>query len=619
MEKEFDVIVIGGGHAGSEASLACARKGHKTLMLSVSLDNIGFLACNPSIGGTAKGQLVSEIDALGGEMGVNADKCLLQLRMLNSSKGPAVHSLRAQVDKNKYHTQLKKTMENTANLSLKMGEVTDILTENGKASGVKLATGEVIKSKAVIVCTGVYLKANIIMGDYVENIGPSGFKAANKLTDSLVSHGIEVMRFKTGTPARIDARTIDFSKLEVQPGDSDIQMFSYLNAGKKVKNVKDCHLVYTNLTTHEIIKNNLEKAPMYSGLIKGVGPRYCPSIETKIVRFADKERHQLFLEPEANDTNEMYIQGFSTSMPVDIQEDMLHSLVGLENAFIMRNAYAIEYDAINSLELFPSLEHKKIKNLYFAGQINGTSGYEEAAAQGLIAGINASLKLENKPDLVLKRSDAYIGVLIDDLVTKGTSEPYRMMTSRAEHRLHLRQDNADLRLTEIGRSVGLVDDKRYKKFKAKLKDLEKAEAVFENNVSPELQNKILKKKGLEKTSVGVKLRNLVKRDYVEFDDLKELGLFYGLDEIATKEVYIQAKYEGYLKRANEDIARAEADEKIALPANLDYFSIKGLKAEAQDKLNLIKPLNLGQASRISGVSPADIAVLTIYLKVNKMC
>lgn len=619
MEKFFDVIVIGGGHAGSEASLACARKGHKTLMLSVSLDNIGFLACNPSIGGTAKGQLVSEIDALGGEMGVNADKCLLQLRMLNSSKGPAVHSLRAQVDKNKYHTELKKTMENTDNLSLKMGEVTDILTENGKASGVKLATGEIIKSSAVIVCTGVYLKANIIMGDYVENIGPSGFKAANKLTDSLVNLGIEVMRFKTGTPARIDSRTIDFSKLEVQPGDSDIQMFSYLNAGKKVKNVKDCHLVYTNLNTHEIIKNNLEKAPMYSGLIKGVGPRYCPSIETKIVRFADKERHQLFLEPEANDTNEMYIQGFSTSMPVDIQEDMLHSLVGLENAFIMRNAYAIEYDAINSLELYPTLEHKKIKNLYFAGQINGTSGYEEAAAQGLIAGINASLRLENKPEIILKRSDAYIGVLIDDLVTKGTNEPYRMMTSRAEYRLHLRQDNADLRLTEIGRKVGLVDNKRYKKFKAKLKEIAKAEAVFETNVSPELQNVILEKKGLEKTNVGVKLRNLVKRDYIEFEDLKQLGLFYGLDEIAVKEVYIQAKYEGYLKRASEDIARAEADEKIALPPTLDYFSIKGLKAEAQDKLNLIKPLNLGQASRISGVSPADIAVLTIYLKVNKMC
>ena len=619
MEKFFDVIVIGGGHAGSEASLACARKGHKTLMLSVSLDNIGFLACNPSIGGTAKGQLVSEIDALGGEMGVNADKCLLQLRMLNSSKGPAVHSLRAQVDKNKYHTELKKTMENTPNLSLKMGEVTEILTDGDKASGVKLATGEIIKSSAVIVCTGVYLKANIIMGDYVENIGPSGFKAANKLTDSLINLGIEVMRFKTGTPARIDSRTIDYTKLEVQPGDSDIQMFSYLNAGKKVKNVKDCHLVYTNLSTHEIIKNNLEKAPMYSGLIKGVGPRYCPSIETKIVRFADKERHQLFLEPEANDTNEMYIQGFSTSMPVDIQEDMLHSLVGLENAFIMRNAYAIEYDAINSLELYPTLEHKKIKNLYFAGQINGTSGYEEAAAQGLIAGINASLRLENKPEIILKRSDAYIGVLIDDLVTKGTNEPYRMMTSRAEYRLHLRQDNADLRLTEIGRKVGLVDNKRYKKFKAKLKEIAKAEAVFETNVSPELQNVILEKKGLEKTNVGVKLRNLVKRDYIEFEDLKQLGLFYGLDEIAVKEVYIQAKYEGYLKRASEDIARAEADEKIALPPTLDYFSIKGLKAEAQDKLNLIKPLNLGQASRISGVSPADIAVLTIYLKVNKMC
>lgn len=615
--QEFEVVVIGAGHAGSEAALATARKGHKTLCVSVSLDNIGYLACNPSIGGTAKGQLASEIDALGGEMGVNADKTLLQLRILNSSKGPAVWSLRAQVDKNAYHTQLKKTMETTPNLKLKMGEVTEILTNSNKISGVKLKTGEEIKCKAVIVCTGVYLQSQIIMGEYVENIGPSGFKSATLLTQSLENLGIKTYRFKTGTPARIDSNTIDYTKLDVQKGETNIPMFSFLNANKKPKNKKNCYLVYTNENTHQIIRDNLDKAPMYSGLIKGVGPRYCPSIESKIVRFADKDRHQLFLEPEALETNEMYLQGFSTSMPVDIQEQMVHSLVGFENAFLMRNAYAIEYDAISSLELYPTLAHKNYDGLYFAGQVNGTSGYEEAGAQGIIAGINAALWLENKKPLVLKRSDAYIGVLIDDLTTKGTNEPYRMMTSRAEYRLHLRQDNADLRLTEIGRKVGLVNDERWAVYQAKLEEIEKAKAVFEKTIKLKDLNEFLSKKKKPEEKQGIKLKDLAKREFVCAKDFAKMKEFENISFDAVNEVYIQCKYEGYLKRAQTDIKAFEKSEKMILGADFDYSQIKGLKQEAKDKLMEIKPLTLGQASRISGVSPADIAVLSIYIKMQK--
>ena len=527
--QNFEVVVIGAGHAGSEAALACARKGHKTLCVSVSLDNVGYLACNPSIGGTAKGQLASEIDALGGEMGVNADKTMVQLRVLNSSKGPAVRSLRAQVDKIAYHTCLKQTMENTPNLKLKMGEVTQILTDENNICGVKLKTGEVINCKCVIVASGVYLRSEIIIGDYVEKIGPSGFKAATELTKSLEELGIKTYRFKTGTPARIDSTTIDYSKLEVQKGERNIPMFSYVNFDKKPKNVKNCYLVYTNEKTHEIIKNNLDKAPMFSGLIKGIGPRYCPSIETKIVRFADKDRHQLFLEPEALSTNETYLQGFSTSMPADIQEQMIHSLSGFENAFVMRNAYAIEYDAINSQELYPTLAHKKYNGLYFAGQVNGTSGYEEAGAQGIIAGINAALYLEKRKPLILKRSDAYIGVLIDDLITKGTNEPYRMMTSRAEYRLHLRQDNADLRLTEIGRKVGLVSDERWNIFQNKLKEIEKAKLQFEKTMKLAKLNELLKKKKQPLQKQGIKFKDLAKREFVSADDFLKMDEFKNIE------------------------------------------------------------------------------------------
>ena len=614
--QKFEVVVIGAGHAGSEAALACARKGHKTLCVSVSLDNVGYLACNPSIGGTAKGQLASEVDALGGEMGVNADKTMLQLRVLNSSKGPAVRSLRAQVDKNAYHTQLKKTMENTENLSLKMGEVTKIITNGKDICGVKLKTGEEIACKCVIVASGVYLRSEIIIGDYVEKIGPSGFKAANELTKSLEELGIKTYRFKTGTPARIDSRTIDFSKLEVQKGERNIPMFSYVNFDKKPKNVKDCYLVYTNESTHKIINDNLDKAPMFSGLIKGVGPRYCPSIETKIVRFADKDRHQLFLEPEAFDTNETYLQGFSTSMPADIQEQMVHSLKGFENAFIMRNAYAIEYDAISSLELFPTLAHKNYNGLYFAGQVNGTSGYEEAAAQGIIAGINASLHLEKRKPLILKRSDAYIGVLIDDLITKGTNEPYRMMTSRAEYRLHLRQDNADLRLTEIGRKVGLVNDERWNIYQNKLKEIQKAKIAFDKTFKLSALNEFLKKKKQPAEKQGIKFKDLAKRDFVRAEDFLKFKEFEKIEKSAVVEVYIQSKYEGYLKRAEKEIKAFEKYEKMLIPENFDYRQVKGLKVEAMQKLAEIKPVSIGQASRISGVSPADVSVLTIYLKMQ---
>ena len=615
--QKFEVVVIGAGHAGSEAALACARKGHKTLCVSVSLDNVGYLACNPSIGGTAKGQLASEVDALGGEMGVNADKTMLQLRVLNSSKGPAVRSLRAQVDKIKYHTELKKTMENTENLSLKMGEVTDILTDGNSVCGVRLKTGEEFECKCVIVCSGVYLRSQIIIGSFVEKIGPSGFKAANELTKSLEKLGIKTYRFKTGTPARIDARTIDFSRLEVQKGEKNIPMFSYINFDKKPKNVKDCFLVYTSEETHKIINDNLDKAPMYSGLIKGTGPRYCPSIETKIVRFADKDRHQLFLEPEAASTNESYLQGFSTSMPVEVQEKMIHSLKGFENAFVMRDAYAIEYDAINSLELYPTLAHKKYNGLYFAGQVNGTSGYEEAAAQGIIAGINASLYLEKRKPLILKRSDAYIGVLIDDLTTKGTDEPYRMMTSRAEYRLHLRQDNADLRLTEIGRKVGLVSDERWKIYQNKLKEIEKAKAAFEKTMKLAKLNEFLKKKKQPAERQGIKFRDLAKREFTSAGDFLKMDEFKNIEKSAVNEVYIQCKYEGYLKRAEQEIKAFEKIEKMQIPQDFDFSSVKGLKIEAAEKLNKIKPVSIGQASRISGVSPADISVLTIYFKMQK--
>lgn len=614
MEK-FDAIVIGAGHAGCEAALALARMGNKTLLLTLSLDAVAFLACNPSIGGTAKGQLVAEVDALGGEMGRNIDKTLIQLRMLNSGKGPAVQSLRAQADKHKYHSEMKNTIENTPNLFLRQGEAVDIVCNEDGNKIVKTAVGMDYQCKAIVFATGVYLKSRIIIGDYTKDVGPNGFMNAQKLSASLEKLGLKLLRFKTGTPARINSRSIDYSKLEIQYGESDIQNFSFMTKGKP-KNKAVCYLTYTNEGTHDIIRNNIDKAPVFSGMIKGIGPRYCPSIETKIIRFADKDRHQLFLEPEALGTNEVYIQGFSTSMPVEVQQDMIHSVCGLENAEIMRDSYAIEYDCIEPTQLLPTLEYKKIKGLFFAGQINGTSGYEEAAGQGLIAGINAGLYLQNKEQLVLKRSDGYIGVLIDDIVTKGTNEPYRMMTSRAEYRLYLRQDNADLRLTEIGRKVGLVDDKRYRVFKNKNKKLAEIFEVLKTRykIDETIKNFYIENgESVPKESITIK--DMLKRSNI--DAFKVNALLHVFDKFSYEiinEMNIMVKYEGYLKQQQEEIDKFYRNEKINIPDDFDYFKYHGLRLEAAEKLAEIKPLNIGQASRISGVSPADIAVLTVLVK-----
>ena len=617
MRNEFDAVVVGAGHAGCEAALALARLGKKVLLTCLNLDSIAFLACNPSIGGTAKGHLVCEIDALGGEMGINADETAIQIRMLNEGKGPAVHSLRAQVDKINYHTRMKKILEENPNIYLKQAEIVEIIEKNGKICAVKTALGEIFPCKVVVVSTGVYLKSRIIIGEFTQNVGPNGFASANHLTQSLMNMGITIRRFKTGTPARINGRTIDFSSLEKQAGEDNIG-FSPLSKNK-TKNVAFCYETFTNEKTHEIIRNNLSRAPMFSGTIVGVGPRYCPSIEDKIVRFPNRERHQIFLEPEALSTNEIYIQGVSTSLPADVQNELYASIKGLENAEIMRNAYAIEYDCIDSLELKPSLESKKIDGLFFAGQVNGTSGYEEAAAQGLIAGINAARKIDLKEPLILKRNEAYIGVLIDDLVTKGTNEPYRMMTSRAEFRLVLRQDNADQRLTPIGREIGLVSDERWKKYQEKQEKLQKMREKLNKLIKiDEKLNNFLKNNNESISVNSLKVVEILKRNNIDIYKLNnEFNLFDESESALLETLNVEVKYEGYIKQQNDEIEKLKQQEKTALPENFDYSAIKGLRIEAVQKLNKIQPQTLGQASRISGVSPADITVLSIYLKAKK--
>ena len=616
IKEEFDVVVVGSGHAGCEASLALARLGNKTMLATLNLDSIAFLACNPSIGGTAKGQLASEIDALGGEMGINTDKNILQLRMLNTGKGVAVQSLRAQVDKHGYHFSMKETLEKQKNLTIRQCEIVEVLVKNNKVVGVKNSFGEEISCRAVVLATGVYMESRVIIGEWTKDQGPNGFVNSKGLSKNLQKLGFEIFRFKTGTPARVLKDSIDFDKFEEQNGDENIQSFSFLTK-KQPKNICKCYLGYTNEKTHEIIRNNLHRAPMFSGMIKGVGPRYCPSIEDKVVRFADRPRHQIFLEPEDKTGSEIYVQGFSSSMPVDVQEKMYRSVDGFENVQLLRNAYAIEYDCINSLELLPTLESKRISGMFFAGQINGTSGYEEAGAQGLVAGINASRKLNNQEPFILGRDEAYIGVLIDDLVTKGTNEPYRMMTSRAEYRLLLRQDNADIRLTPIGRKLGLVTDERYKIFEKKLKLISKAQKDLDKMLSASEVRKLYEQKGESSLSINPLAREVLKRTNISIFDLKEhFDLFKNIPENILNYVQTEVKYSGYLKRQQMLIAQMRKNEQIKLPADFDYSQIKGLRIEAQQKLNKFKPLSLGQASRISGVSPADIAVLTVYISMK---
>ncbi len=611
-EGQFDVVVVGAGHAGCEAALACARTGLKTAMLTLNLDSIAFMACNPSIGGTAKGHLVREIDALGGEMGINADKTALQIRMLNVGKGAAVQSLRCQSDKNAYHTEMKRTLEHTKNLRIIQGEAAEILTEDGKVSGVKTTYGGVIYCKAAILATGVYLNAETITGDVKRSSGPNGFAPATALTKNLIKLGYNVRRFKTGTPARLDGRTVDFKKCEIQYGDDDVLPFSYMTDGK-IENELPCYLTYTNAETHKIITDNLDRSPLYNGTILSTGPRYCPSIETKVVRFADKERHQLFLEPEGRDTLEVYVQGMSSSLPHDVQVKMYRSVAGLENCDIMRYAYAIEYDCIDTLDIYPTLEFKKVEGLYTAGQINGTSGYEEAAAQGLMAGLNASLKIRGKEPLILRRDEAYIGVMIDDLVTKGTDEPYRMMTSRAEHRLEIRQDNADFRLTEKGYACGLVTEERYKRYLERKQAFKDCLSALDTRVPAAKADEFLKSARLEGTEKPLTYADFIRRGAA----LKAIEGAFGKvseNESAAQSAEIYVKYEGYLKKGLEQIARARKLEERKLPPDIDYMNISGLRLEAREKLSAVRPASLGQASRIPGVNPADISVLILYLK-----